>query len=356
MQSWLAPRTMRPFGGTPLTTARRVLAAFLVLGAALAAFDVLLVSGAIDPWAQGPDGCGARASSTPPDRSAAAAAPVGGLLRLRLSDRRPTALVTDGAAGLNHPVFSPDGRRIAFIAASNGIVARLEVCDLRRHTLEPVPMSIPAGDFPLSWDGKSGSLVFVGGDLLGYGADQRPFVVDPSGHRIRQLAGDSPWYYDGVSVSPDGTKLALLLQRKYPGGSEPEQLAVLDLRTGTLERIVGSSQVAEIDGVSWSPDGTRLVLSAYRQNPHGGLYVVDVATHALTPLLVRGPGARAPAWSPDGRSIAFVRGGPHTGSIWLLDLRSGRTRRLTWGGVDLAPAWSPNGKALVFVRRGPAAT
>jgi Tol biopolymer transport system component len=126
---------------------------------------------------------------------------------------------------------------------------------------------------------------------------------------------------------------------------------VLDLATGRMRRVAGSSQVAEIDAVSWSPDSSRLVFSAYRQNSRGGLYVVDLSTGRLSPLLVRGPGARAPAWSPDGRSIAFVRGGPGASSIWLLRLSGGKPLRLTRGGVDVSPAWLPDGRSLVFVRR-----
>lgn len=351
MMGGLRGSMLSPLGGSPVTAVRRLRALFVVAAVALAAFDVLLVSGTITPWAgNSRSGCGqeTRTSSAPASTSAPLRA---GLIWLRLGDGRPTTLVTTDPRGIDHPAVSPDGRRIAFLAQSNGIVARLEVCDLGRHATHAVPMSIPAGNFPISWDRNGKTLVFLGGDVTGWGADQRLFVVEPSGRRLRQLSGNTAWYLDGAVLSPDGAKLALLLQRKYPQGREPEQLAVLDLGTRRLERVAGSAQVAEIDALSWSPDGSRIVLSAYRHNPHGGLYVVDLATRRLRPLLVDGAGARAPAWSPDGRSIAFVRGAESSSSIWLLDLRTGMTRRLTHGGVDVAPAWAPDGKALVFIRR-----
>lgn len=341
----------RLFHASPVAAARRVRLVLTGCAVALALFDALLVAGVVAPWAgaAGP-ACGSRSQTQARAGATVAHAPTG-LLWLRLGDGRTTALLTDRPAQLNHPAVSPNGREIAFLTHSNGIVAQLGMCDLVRHTTRTVHLPIPAGNFPLSWDRNGKTLLFLGGDLLGWGADQRPFAVRSTGSSLRQLAGNSPWYYDGAVLSPDGTKLALLLQLKYPGGREPEQVAVLDLGTRKLERVAGSAQVAEIDGVSWSPDGKRLVLSAYRQNSHGGLYVVDVASKRLTPLLVDGAGARSPAWSPGGGSIAFVRGGPRASSIWLLDLRTGATRRLTRGGVDVSPAWSPDGKALVFVRR-----
>ncbi|MBK8250262.1 MAG: CehA/McbA family metallohydrolase [Gemmatimonadetes bacterium] len=63
------------------------------------------------------------------------------------------------------------------------------------------------------------------------------------------------------------------------------------------------------------------------------------------PILASGPGDPAP--SPDGRSVAIT----HGGWLWRLDLASGTAQRLTnAGGVDARPAWSPDGRSLVFVR------
>lgn len=67
---------------------------------------------------------------------------------------------------------------------------------------------------------------------------------------------------------------------------------------------------------------------------------------------------REPAWSPDGRTIAFcsdraVGESLQTGSydIWLLDTRSGTLRQLTSGpDEDYMPAWSADGTQVVFVR------
>ena len=58
-------------------------------------------------------------------------------------------------------------------------------------------------------------------------------------------------------------------------------------------------------------------------------------------------GITDPAPSPDGRSVAFAS----RGWLWLLDLDTRQARRITSGGaVDARPAWSPDGKTLAFVR------
>lgn len=63
------------------------------------------------------------------------------------------------------------------------------------------------------------------------------------------------------------------------------------------------------------------------------------------PILTSGP--MDPAVSPDGNLVAFSA----RGWIWLLDPASGEARRLTRSGdIDARPAWSPDGRTLAFVR------
>ena len=79
--------------------------------------------------------------------------------------------------------------------------------------------------------------------------------------------------------------------------------------------------------------------------------------HALTgPLSGSGPADIQPAWSPDGRRVAFARALPAAGGrslagfdIYVARVRGGRLRRLTRDvGNDTQPAWSPNGKRIAF--------
>jgi Tol biopolymer transport system component len=75
------------------------------------------------------------------------------------------------------------------------------------------------------------------------------------------------------------------------------------------------------------------------------LWTVDLATgrrRHLTP----GAGGHDAAWSPDGRSIAYVD--DQDFEVWLMKANGGAKRRLTVGEYTVAAAWSPDGRRLAF--------
>ncbi len=128
----------------------------------------------------------------------------------------------------------------------------------------------------------------------------------------------SPYAYDHVKLSPDGTVLAL-----------PDRL--VDLRTGAERPLPGSP-------LAWSPDGSRIVTAADR------VRIVDVATGAGTDL---GPLEQesAAAWAPDGRRLAFETGN-------RVEVREATGRTVTTFGLPTGArllgkgAWTPDGRAV----------
>jgi TolB protein len=127
----------------------------------------------------------------------------------------------------------------------------------------------------------------------------------------------------------------------------------------------------EVDGSSssqpaWSPDGQTIV---YVRGPSRASAVVSVTPLAFGQLvnmdadggeetvLTSGEPDAAPAWSPDGREIVFVRGhdlNKPSGDmdLFMLDVARGTLRRLTDTPLSLetAPAWSPDGSRIAFAR------
>ncbi|HKX30585.1 MAG TPA: DUF5050 domain-containing protein, partial [Blastocatellia bacterium] len=109
----------------------------------------------------------------------------------------------------------------------------------------------------------------------------------------------------------------------------------------------------------WSPDGKWLALSdKTSEGETFSLYLVSPATgekHRLTTPPASDIGDCSPAFSPDGKSVAFVRvSGAGVGDIYLVPVDGGEPRRITFDGTDISSmAWTPGGRELIFaVRHG----
>ena len=102
---------------------------------------------------------------------------------------------------------------------------------------------------------------------------------------------------------------------------------------------------------AWSPDGK---LIAYRINPPRSdeADIMVVAAAGGKPRnITNSPGVAdwSPAWSPDGRSIAFFSTRAGGRDIWVMKPDGTRKRRLTRdGSLNEYPAWSPDGRRIAF--------
>lgn len=86
------------------------------------------------------------------------------------------------------------------------------------------------------------------------------------------------------------------------------------------------------------------------------LWVVDVATGQARQLTRGDDAASDPCWSPDGRTLAFVRNAGGKPALQLLPLSGGEAAKLATGELEpSSPAFSPDGKSIAFLAEPPPA-
>lgn len=99
---------------------------------------------------------------------------------------------------------------------------------------------------------------------------------------------------------------------------------------------------------AWSPDGRRLAYVSF-ENRRPAIYVQDLAS-GRRDLVASYPGINgSPAFSPDGQRLAMTLSKDGNPDIYVLDLLSRELRQLTdHFGIDTEPAWSPDGQDIIF--------
>lgn len=100
---------------------------------------------------------------------------------------------------------------------------------------------------------------------------------------------------------------------------------------------------------SWSPDGTRIAYASLEERGHQVVFVQEVASGRRDKVSANKGLNGAPAWSPDGKSLAVSLSKDGNNEIYVIDLAGKKKRRLTrhWA-IDTEPTWMPDGKSIIF--------
>jgi dipeptidyl aminopeptidase/acylaminoacyl peptidase len=247
------------------------------------------------------------------------------------------------------PALSPDGRELAYSLETTNSEADKQQSDLwraawdgsRRRALTQTPDS---NEWLPQFGAEGRWLAFLA-DRGGEDAKTQVWMMPSDGGEARQVTK----FADGVEDfvwSPDGRRLAVIAwdPERPEGAPKPKN----------PPPIVTSRYQFKEDGTGY--------LTARRKH----LYVVEVDTGKATLLTPGHHDEQLPAWSPDGRTIAYVtkRGGDpdrHLNfDIYLVAPEAGlQERQLTsFPGSDLdpywesRPSWSPDSKRIAYLQSG----
>jgi Tol biopolymer transport system component len=228
--------------------------------------------------------------------------------------------------------------------------------------------------FPWSGPGANGLIAFeYNGRIAVANADgtNRRFLTAPAGVSAVGVTPDGLRCCDGsMAWSPDGRRLAFLRSVGREAGLPLDDLMVVDADGSNLRILAAGLTPAETYGYgaegsqalvapAWSPDGDSLAVTVY-PHPTGTLNsrlaVVDVGTGELRdPLPAAFWSASAPAWSPDGRELAFVGAATmHDSSgVFVVRTDGSDVRNVSApfgdGGVptNKRPIWTADGRWLI---------
>ena len=177
-------------------------------------------------------------------------------------------------------------------------------------------------------------------------------VMNADGTRIKKIT-------DGIDVSyatwsPDGTKLAF----SDGCGSIDNVLCPINIYTvnvdGTgLTKVTNNTTGTEDLEPAWSPDRSRIAFISIRDNDWTGIYLMNPDGTNRVRLTSAQANDHSPAWSPDGTKIAFKRSYDFVGTdgdVYMMNADGGGQAPVTTGrqvnqdGI----VWSPDGTRILF--------
>lgn len=232
-------------------------------------------------------------------------------------------LTSDPAADAQ-PVFSPDGKRIAFCSTRSGNWD-IYVMDIDGRNVEQVT-NTPSHEMHPSFSPDGGRLVYCA--LSPRGAQWELWVMN-LGTQEKKTIG--PGLFPAWSPQKDADRIAF--QRSRQRGSRWFSLWTVDLVNGEPTRFteIAASANAAVVSPAWSPDGQRLAFATIAQptgtQPATGPQDIWVASSdgSARQRLTHGQDANlSPAWAVDNR-VFFISDRSGHDNIWSVRVESGKT-------------------------------
>jgi Tol biopolymer transport system component len=238
-------------------------------------------------------------------------------------------LLTSGAAWKAAPAISPDGNLVAYVSDESG---RPDIWVTGVGGTTPLRLTNDdAVEGNPCWYPDGRTLAFA----TNRGGRQGVWKIPTLGGDPTLLVADAT----DPAIDPAGTRVAFIV-------AATGRVAVAPLTDPQRNTVLTDDE----DGLwqhrapAWSPDGRTIAYAAQR-----GLWTVPAAGGDAMPLTTDGEADEEPAWSADGRHVYFSSARDGTQAIWRVAAGGGLPERVTLGsGPESHPSLSRSGREMVF--------
>jgi len=260
-------------------------------------------------------------------------------IRELAAEPHPVLQLTNTSSDNASPVFSPDGRKLAFVRVKRGrnVVMLMDLADRKEKRITPEGFSDSNPSFT-----PDGEYLILSSVPFPTGENDKARLVKVN---LSTLERKTIFKWKGdifkPTLSPDGR--AVLFESYLDSNWE---IFKLDLTTLKLQRLT-NNRSNDIDP-AFSPDGTKVIFASDRD---GDFDIYQMKADGSSQVKIAdNPGVdNMPSFSPDGRRILFVSDRDGNEEIYVMDADGRNVVRLTnYKGKDTTPCFSPDGKKLAF--------
>lgn len=184
--------------------------------------------------------------------------------------------------------------------------------------------------------------VYKGKQITGFRIPATQAQLRRTAHQISDLVYEKLTGIRGAF----NTRIAYITVKKIEEGKKLYTLLLADADGYNPKRLLESFE--PLLSPAWSPDGKQLAYVSF-ESRNSAIYVQDLLSGKRR-LVASNPGINsAPAWSPDGSRLALTLSKGGDPEIFILHLGSGTLQQVTKNrAIDTEPSWSPDGKKIAF--------
>jgi TolB protein len=142
------------------------------------------------------------------------------------------------------------------------------------------------------------------------------------------------------------TRILYITEQRFSAERSTYRLNMADADGGRPQVLLESGE--PIMSPAWSPDGKQIAYVSF-ESGNSSIYIQELAT-GNRERLTNFPGINSgPAWSPDGTRMAMVLSKDGNPDIYVMDLRTRQLTKVTSHfAVDTEPSWMPDGRSLIY--------
>jgi TolB protein len=236
------------------------------------------------------------------------------------------------------PVWSPDGRWIAYTADDNYQSVNLRLLSVATGETSALTVGSHVNVDP-TWSPDGTRILYVSTAPNGWYQLYALTVKHGRPGQSTQLTEDHRFHnerlYFGAhdlhiqpTVSPDGTKMIFVSNRGIPLGSGAIWQAPIRPHAMEKAQMILREETLYRTRPQWSPDGTRIVYSSHRGSQYNNLYVLPIDGGEPYQLTFGAWDHFEPRWSPDGKWIIYVSNRPGVSELRLLQVFGGKDRKV----------------------------